>query len=207
VAALLDLIKKEMVLLFAVLAGLLAGSGWAHWHKQAYAAPGLQAAWLAVIAFLPQLLIAYLPATRQLLSDGFASVSLVVSLTLFLIFAWSNRHLPGMPILIIGLLLNFVVIVANGGWMPISLQTANLLTGKNVLQFMGLGSRFGEKDILLLAQNIHFEFLADRFLFPAWFPYKTAFSLGDILISMGAFWLLAKPDAKLLSLSKEGIAV
>ena len=74
-------------------------------------------------------------------------------------------------------------------------------------KFMKLGSRFGEKDILLLAQNIHFEFLADRFLLPAWFPYKIAFSLGDVLISMGAFWLLAKPNPKLNSLSKEGVAI
>jgi hypothetical protein len=196
-----------MILLLAVLAGLLAGSGWARWHNQTYSAPDLRFAWLAVIAFLPQLLIAYLPASHQLFTDWCASASLVVSLALFFVFAWLNRSLPGMSILIGGLLLNFVVIVANGGWMPISLQTANLLAGKDVLQVMNLGSRFGEKDILLLAQNIHFEFLADRFLLPTWSPYKTAFSLGDILISMGAFWLLAKPNPKLISLNKEGVAV
>ena len=91
--------------------------------------------------------------------------------------------------------------------MPISPQTANLLTGKDVLQFMNLGDRFGEKDILLPAQNIHFEFLADRFLLPVWFPYKAAFSLGDILISIGAFWLLIKPTAKLNSPITEGVVV
>ena len=189
-----------MVLLLAVLAGVLVGLGRVYWYKQPYVVPNLQAIWLVVIAFLPQLLIAYLPATRQLFADWFASASLVVSLILFFVFAWLNRHLPGMPILIIGLLLNFVVIIANGGWMPISPQTANLLAGKDVLRFMNLGGRFGEKDILLLTQNTHFEFLADRFLLPAWLPYKTAFSLGDILIGFGAFWLLAQPAAKLNSL-------
>jgi hypothetical protein len=194
-----------MILLLAVLVGLLVGLGRAYWCKQPYKAPSLEAIWLAAVAFLPQLFVAYMPATRQLLSDGLASLSLLVSLALFFAFAWSNRRLPGMPILIFGLLLNFVVIVANGGWMPISLHTANLLTGKDVLQFVNLGSRFGEKDILLPAQNIHLEFLADRFLLPAWLPYKTAFSLGDILIGLGAFWLLAKPTTEQKSLYTESV--
>jgi Family of unknown function (DUF5317) len=196
-----------MILLFAVLAGLLAGLGLAHWHKQSYVAPTLRAAWLVLIAFLPQLFIAYLPATRQSFDNGFASASLLASLILFLVFAWMNRHLPGMPILIGGLLINFLVIAANGGWMPISPQTASILAGKDVLQFMNLGDRFGEKDILLSAKNIHFEFLADRFLLPACFPYKVAFSLGDILISVGVFWLFAKPTTKLNSLSIEGVVI
>ena len=162
---------------------------------------------MPVVAFLPQLFIAYMPATRQLLNDGLASLSLLVSLALFFVFAWFNRRLPGMPILIFGLLLNFVVIVANGGWMPISLHTANLLIGKDVLQFVNLGSRFGEKDILLPVQNIHLEFLADRFLLPAWLPYKVAFSLGDVLISVGAFWLLAQPAPEINSLDKESVLI
>jgi hypothetical protein len=194
-----------MILLLAVLVGLLVGLGRAYWCKQPYKAPSLEAIWLAVVASLPQLFFAYMPATRQLLNDGLALVSLLGSLTLFFVFAWLNRSLPGMPILIVGLLLNFVVIVANGGWMPISLHTANLLTGKDVLQFVNLGSRFGEKDILLPAQNIHLEFLADRFLLPAWLPYKVAFSLGDVLISVGAFWVLARPATKLNALTTESV--
>jgi Family of unknown function (DUF5317) len=197
-----------MILLLAVLAGLFVALSRAFLYKQPYMVPSLHVTWLAVVAFLPQLFIAYLPVTHMLFNNGFASLSLSASLILFSIFAWLNRDLPGMPILIVGLLLNFVVIVANGGWMPITPQTANLLAGKDVLQFMNLGSRFGEKDILLLAQNIHLEFLADRFLPPAWFPYKVAFSLGDILVSIGAFWLLAKPTAKLNALDiKEGVVL
>ena len=196
-----------MILLFTLAIGLLVGLGWARWHNQAYLAPNLQILWLAMIAFLPQLFIAYLPATHQLFADWFASANIVVSLILFLVFAWLNRQLPGMPILISGLLLNFVVIVANGGWMPISPQTAYLLAGKDILQFMNLGGRFGEKDILLLTQNTRFEFLADRFLLPAWLPYKTAFSLGDIMIGLGAFWLLAQPAPKINSLDKESVLV
>jgi len=196
-----------MILLLAVLAGFLVGLGQASWSKQPFTAPNLQGIWLVVVAFLPQLLIAYLPFTRQLFNESLASASLLASLTLFLIFAWLNRHLPGMPILVGGLLLNFLVIAANGGLMPISPQTANLLAGKDTLQFMNLGDRFGEKDILLPMQSIHFEFLADRFLLPAWLPFKAAFSLGDILIGTGAFWLLARPAVKLNSQPTESVVI
>jgi hypothetical protein len=181
-----------VILLLAVLAGLLVGIGWARWRNQPYQAPALKSIWLVFVAFLPQLVVAYLPPTHSLLPDWLAASSLSVSLILFLAFVLLNRMLPGMPILIIGLGLNLIVILANRGWMPISPQTANHLIG-NVLKLPSLGSRFGQKDILLLPQVMHFEFLTDRYLLPDWFPYKVAFSLGDILIALGVFWLLAKP--------------
>jgi hypothetical protein len=61
-----------------------------------------------------------------------------------------------------------------------------------------VGERFGlSKDVLLQPDETRLEILADRFVPPSWFPYQVAFSLGDLLISMGAFWLLwemGKPD-------------
>jgi Family of unknown function (DUF5317) len=149
--------------------------------------------WLVLVAFLPQLVIAYLPVSRYLLPDWLAASSLSASLIIFLVFVWLNRRLPGMPVLMIGFGLNLVVILANRGWMPISPLTASHLTGGSAIQPADIGSRFGQKDILLLPQDMHFEILADRFLLPDWFPYKVAFSLGDILIALGIFWLLAKP--------------
>jgi len=189
-----------MILLLAVLTGLLVGLSRALWSRQVYPAPSLQAVWLAVVAFLPQLLFAYLPSTHQWIPDSLASAGLFASLILFSVFAWLNRRLPGMPILIVGLVLNLLVIAANGGWMPISPSTANSLVGRNVLQFMSLGSRFGEKDILLPAQSIQLELLADRFVLPSWLPYKAAFSPGDVLVGIGVFWLLARPAIRLTPL-------
>lgn len=185
-----------MILLTAVLAGFLVGIGWARRRSQPYQVPALQFLWLVPVAFLPQLVVAYLPVTHFLLPDWLAASTLSASLILFLAFVWLNRKLPGMPVLIVGLVLNLIVILANRGWMPISPQTANHLTKENVLQIFSLGSRFGQKDILLLPQDTNFEMLADRFLLPDWFPYKVAFSLGDILIALGIFWLLAKPASK-----------
>jgi hypothetical protein len=182
-----------VILLSALVIGLLVGLGWSRWRNQPYQAPPLQSMWLVLVAFLPQLVVAYLPFSRYLLPDWLAASSLAASLIVFLAFVWLNRRLPGMPILIIGLGLNLIVILANRGWMPISPLTASHLVSGNVNQSFSVGSRFGQKDILLLPQDMQFEILADRFLLPGWFPYQVAFSLGDILIALGVFWLLAKP--------------
>jgi hypothetical protein len=184
-----------VILLSALVVGLLVGLGWSRWRNQPYRAPGLRSVWLVLVAFLPQLIVAYLPVTRHLLPDWLAASSLSASLIIFLAFVWINRKLPGMPILLIGLGLNLIVILANHGWMPINPQTASSLTGENAGQTFNTGSRFGQKDIILLPQDTRFEILADRFLLPDWFPYKVAYSLGDLLIALGIFWLLAKPAA------------
>ncbi len=184
-----------MILLSAIAGGLLAGWGWARWQGRAYRAPELRSTWLVLVGFIPQLIIAYLPATHFLVPNWLAVTSLSASLVAFLAFVWINRRLPGMPVLLAGLMLNLIVMAANGGWMPITPDIASQLRGEDVSQHFALGERFGQKDILLAPQDIRFGLLADRFLPPAWFPYKVAFSAGDILIAAGAFWLLARPPA------------
>jgi hypothetical protein len=82
---------------------------------------------------------------------------------------------------------------ANGGFMPISPQTASRLVSEDTLRNAQPGSRLGAKDILLYPQETRFEWLADRFLPPVWFPYQVAFSLGDVFIGLGVFLLLANP--------------
>ncbi len=182
-----------MILLVSIAGGLLIGWTWARWRNRPYRVPELRSTWLILVGFVPQLIIAYLPATHYLVPTWLAVIALSGSLIVFLAFVWINRRLPGMPILLGGLLLNLIVMAANGGWMPITPDVASRVLGEDVSKHVALGGRFGQKDILLLSQNTHLGFLADRFLLPAWIPYRVAFSAGDILIAIGAFWLLASP--------------
>ncbi len=183
-----------MVLLLAIAAGLLAGLGWAHWRRQPYHSPQLQHLWLAFVAFLPQFIAIYLPGTRRLFPDWLVVVLLITSQILLLTFAWVNRHMAGMVILLCGAALNLAVMTANGGFMPINPQTASRLVSEDMLRDSPPGAELGAKDILLRQQDTRLELLADRFLPPAWFPYQVAFSLGDVFIALGIFWLLAKPQ-------------
>lgn len=180
-----------MILLSALVLGLLAGWGWAGWHKRPYRAPDLRHLWLAAASFVPQIVIFYLPATRAMTPQWLAAGALMISLIGFLVFAWLNRGVTGMPVLLGGLLLNLIVMAANGGWMPISPETASHLADGSAIAHVSPGSRIGQKDVLLLPEQTRLGFLADRFLLPGWFQYAVAFSLGDILVALGAFWLLA----------------
>jgi hypothetical protein len=180
-----------VILLSALVLGLLAGWGWAHWQERAYRAPNLRLLILVPAAFLPQLVVAFLPATRGLLPSWLESGALPGSLFVFLAFVWVNRRLPGMPVLIAGLVLNLLVITLNGGWMPISPETASHLASGTSVEMSSPGSRFGQKDVLLLPGETRLALLADRFLLPDWIHYQVAFSLGDILVAVGVFWLLA----------------
>jgi hypothetical protein len=107
-----------------------------------------------------------------------------------LVFTGLNRTQPGFLILGMGLALNNLVIVAKGGWMPISPQVVTELFPETQGAAM-VGERVGwSKDILLLPAETRLWWLSDCFLLPAWLPQRAAFSLGDIFIAVGIFWVL-----------------
>lgn len=182
-----------MILLTAVIAGLFAGILRARWHHDKWQPPMLRHTWLVFLAFLPQLFAFYLPFTRSHMSDSLAATCLVSSQIGLLLFCWLNRRSTGIPLLMAGLMLNLLAIIANGGLMPLSIDIAAKFLPTTVLQELQAGSRLSSssKDILLPAKDIVFPWFADRFISPTWIHYQFVFSLGDILISLGAFWLLA----------------
>jgi hypothetical protein len=148
--------------------------------------------WLVVIGFLPQWFAFYLPLTRQRIPDEVASACLVGSQLLLLVFAVINGRITGMPLLAFGLGCNLAVILANGGFMPLPWDAAASLAGPSILSSLELGERISSssKDVLLLNTQIVLPWLADRFVPPDFMPYRFAFSLGDVFIAAGAFWLL-----------------
>jgi uncharacterized protein DUF5317 len=177
-----------LILLAALILGLLIGWGAARWRGLPYRAPELRHIWLIPAAALPQVVAVYWPQAADL-----AGVLLPLSLAVFLVFVWLNRRLPGMLVLLIGLVLNLAVMAANGGWMPLSPETASHLPRGKPPETAAVGTRVDEKSILLRPEDTRLEFLADRYLLPELLGYRAAISLGDVFIAAGAFWLLARP--------------
>ena len=75
--------------------------------------------------------------------------------------------------------------------MPMPPYAAQKLIPPDSNLVLELGKRVGVgKDILLLIEDTNLWFLGDVLTLPMWMGTPLAFSFGDILISMGAFWLL-----------------
>ncbi len=179
-----------MILVAAVLIGLIAGLCRAWIGKRQYRAFDLKLPILVVVAFLPQYFAFFAPKTRGLISNNIVAVLLVSSLILLLVFSILNIKKPGFWPIFAGFFLNFVVIVLNGGFMPISVETVQKMTSTASTSWM-LGQRFGySKDIILSPELTRLAFLSDRFVVKNLFGFSIAFSLGDILISLGIIWLL-----------------
>jgi hypothetical protein len=180
-----------MILLLAVAAGLVASLARAWIKKRRLQYPNLRLFWLVLLAVIPQLLIFHIPLIAQKVHQSLAAYMLVGSQLLLLIFVWANRTKPGFWMLGLGLALNLLVIVFNGGLMPISPETMVDLVPDTSYEIWEPGNRLGStKDIILPIAETHLWCLSDRFVVPKWFPYRVAFSLGDVLIAFGVFWAL-----------------
>jgi hypothetical protein len=193
-----------MVLVAAVITGLLLGIGRAWVNKREYRVYDLKAPALVLLAFIPQFLIFYLPATRSRIPETTASILFVSSLIILIAFSLLNIRKTSFWSVTAGFLLNVVVILSNGGWMPINPQTAQKILPAGSVDALQIGQRIGySKDILLTREETRLWFLSDRLTLPQWINYGVAFSVGDLLLFIGVIWLLWSLGGKASEVHKE----
>jgi len=106
--------------------------------------------------------------------NGVADLLHVASYGLLVGFGVLNFRLRGIAPLILGLLLNAVAILANGGAMPVSRSAA---------ESVGLDPG-GHTNVSVGSAML--DFLGDIFATPASLPFANVFSIGDVLIAVGA---------------------
>jgi len=135
----------------------------------------LRNGWLAIAGIAVQILIiSVFPGAPEWFSEGVHMFSYV----LLGAFAWFNRRIPGVPVVMLGGLLNFVAIVANGGVMPADPDIARHVAGAD-----GFVNSGAVEDPRLL-------FLGDVFATPSWLPLYNVYSVGDAVIVLGVLVLL-----------------
>jgi len=180
-----------MILLLAIIIGLAATLVRAKLHHQNLALKRLRWEWLVFVAVIPQLLVFQVPFTGRWIPEMFIPLIQIFSMLGLLVFAVANGLTPGFWAMGLGLTANFLVIILNGGWMPINQETLSRLVPSLPLDSWVIGTRLGfGKDRILAVSDTKLIWLSDCFVSPQWFPYKVAFSLGDVIISIGAVLLL-----------------
>ena len=121
-------------------------------------------------------------------------------------FLLLNRDLPGSRVLLAGAALNAAVMLANGGFMPVTPQALERSghTGYIVTQGDDQFVR-RSKDIVLEKEDTRLWFLSDAFGIPAPLPFSSNFSPGDLLIGLGAAWLTYRGLTRLASTAENGL--
>lgn len=137
----------------------------------------LRAPWLAVAGIGIQVVIvsllpggsAWMHEAAHLLSYGFLGAC-----------AWVNRRVPGVWLIALGGLLNFVVIVANGGVMPADPSLVVEAAQRGGEGFVNSG----------VVADPRLSWLGDVIATPRSWPMANVYSVGDLVIVLGVVVLL-----------------
>ncbi len=136
---------------------------------------------VALLALLLQVIAIKAPLGGN---DDARIVLMVISYVLLLEFVLFNIARPGIAVIGIGLMLNFLAIAANEGMMPITPETM-LRTGA-VPEDAVVGEWLpGSKDVLMERNDVRIYFLTDRLVWDPISGLVRAFSVGDVIIVAG----------------------
>jgi hypothetical protein len=173
-----------LVLPFAILLGVILVTGMMRkrGRLQALAELPVHRLWLVPVALALQLPLFLSPAASATSELLIPRIAFIASYLLLGWVVWANRHLPGLRWLAIGVFLNGLVIVANGGGMPIAPETVIALGGSASPVGIHDGA---SKDFVQSIDATRLWFLSDILAIPRPFPWPVAFSIGDIFIVVG----------------------
>jgi Family of unknown function (DUF5317) len=108
--------------------------------------------------------------------DGVATALWLCSYALLVALALLNRRLRGFPLATAGMLSNLVAVLANHGHMP-ALPSALADAGTPI-------DRVHNNSVV--ADHPHLTWLVDRWGAPDWVPLANVYSVGDVLLALGA---------------------
>lgn len=131
--------------------------------------------WTVAAAMALQILV--VNVLEGVLAEPVAAGLHLVSYGFAFWFAWANRRTVGVVVMVVGGLANLAAIAANGGIMPASagaLEAAGRPVHSEVFQNSQAVS------------GARLWFLGDVFAWPAPLPLANVFSVGDVLLVLGA---------------------
>ena len=149
------------------------------------------AAWpLGLAAFATELALTSTPLGQHQLGIIWGPVVWVLALTTMALVLGRNAWLSSSPsrwawmVAGLGVLLNVMVVVANGGYMPQS-QEARIAAGASVERVAGLASEPGWRNVAPMTDESRLTWFGDVLPEPAWLPLHNVMSVGDVLLASG----------------------
>ncbi|MGE5672974.1 MAG: DUF5317 domain-containing protein [Mycobacterium leprae] len=152
--------------------------------------PELRQMWVAPVSFVLQ-------EVNYFWVPSYLNVPVtVIAYGLLFYFAWVNMENQGVRFILIGMLLNAVVIMSNGGRIPVDLSVASRI-GVDVEQLVhGVAAKHAA-----LTSASHLKFLGD--VIPVRYPVPRIISVGDIFAFIGTFLLVQDLMGKRITIRPE----
>jgi hypothetical protein len=142
---------------------------------------------MPLAAFTVQAALVNFPILSPSASAKVGPFVIVLTYAAVVVFLAVNRLQPGVKLAALGACLNLAVMLANGGYMPVTLAALERSGHLDRLETRGDSVFvYGSKDVVLPDSEIRLGFLADAFSLPRPIPLAASFSLGDLLIAAGA---------------------
>jgi hypothetical protein len=166
-----------LVVALAIGVALLRGGSLANFGR-------LQLHWVGLVAAgLGLQLLIFTPFSAVPLVTAMTTQLYLLSMALLTVWVALNWRVPGMPLMALGLLMNFAAIAANGGYMPVSPASA---------AYAGTSERYATEGLpvannsLATDGQVQLWLLTDILALPSEIPFANVFSIGDVLLMVGA---------------------
>lgn len=157
---------------------------------------------LVLIALGVQLLIFTPFRATPLISIG-TPVLYLLSMGLLIIWVALNRHIPGMGLMAIGLLMNFAAISANGGYMPVDPELARYTGQIRHYQTEGLPVA---NNSIASDEGVRLWLLTDILPVPPFIPFASVLSIGDVFLTIGASLFVVRTLGTTMPIAETQIA-
>ncbi|MDQ2087393.1 DUF5317 domain-containing protein [Herbivorax sp. ANBcel31] len=175
----LYLVVILLAIFFGVLVGTIKGKKFDISHVR------LEKMWLVLLAFGIQTI------TRVLSMSGFdflvkySFITQAVVFLLLFICLWYNRKYIGLWIIGLGASLNGLVMMANGGRMPVSLKKLEKVDLPEAIELLKAGA---DNKHVVMDETTNLNFLADIFYIPGFLGKGIhVASVGDYIVAAGLF--------------------
>jgi hypothetical protein len=131
---------------------------------------------------LQAVLVLYVPGQTTL-----QKTTLILSQIALIFIVLLNHHVPGAKLFALGIILNTTVMLANGGWMPVTPETYRFIHPERTVEAQARPP--GSKGIVLPRAETRLWVLSD--VIRVSLPWRrTAMSAGDLLLILGAAQLI-----------------